>query len=119
MRVLRTRDVGALILEPALSLRVHVDVEGKALLLRTKHPNVTARVVVALELWTQRPPRFASRVGLATDGRVRLARRAALGRILQMEAWVAQAPHRRLLSHIIGVQTCVARAVGHACRGRL
>ena len=72
------------------------------------------------------PPHDSGRAGhhdlawlrrLAADGGVRLARLAALAGVLQVEAGIAQAPHRRALAHVVGVQPRVARRVGDAGGG--
>ena len=73
MRVLGPSDVVGLLLEPALPLGVHVDVEGEALFLWAEDPQIAARVVLAAQLGTRRPPRLVLGVRLAAHGCMRLA----------------------------------------------
>ena len=54
MRVFWARDVGMLLLQPALTHQMYVDIEGEALLLRAEDPDVTACGRTALHSCTTR-----------------------------------------------------------------
>mmetsp|Transcript_14521 Transcript_14521/g.33199 ORF Transcript_14521/g.33199 Transcript_14521/m.33199 type:complete len:286 (-) Transcript_14521:179-1036(-) len=111
VRILGHQAVILLVFEPALALRVHMDVKREATFLRAEGPNRAGRLLLlADDIRPPRPPAHASSIRARAGGGMQLACTAAFRGIAQLEP---HAPHQRTVSRISCMLARVAGGVIH------